>query len=102
MISGKGGTGKTTVAASLAALMDDEVLADSDVDAPDLHLLLAPRVLAMEEFVGGSEAIINLDRCTACGRCAELCRFDAIEKADGAFRVSEMACEGCGLCARVG
>jgi MinD superfamily P-loop ATPase len=106
VISGKGGTGKTSLAASLAALAGPVVLADCDVDAADLHLLLQPRVLHREEFTGGGKARIKPGHCTACGKCEELCRFDAIY-CDGpgngrvgrTFRVDALACEGCGVCA---
>ncbi len=108
VISGKGGTGKTTVTASLAALAEDFVLADCDVDAADLHLLLEPQVRQVEDFVGGWKADIVPDDCTACGRCAELCHFDAIDpvmddggEAPAFYRVSDLACEGCGLCGHV-
>jgi MinD superfamily P-loop ATPase len=105
VISGKGGTGKTSLVASFAVLADSLVVADCDVDAADLHLLLAPTVLRREEFSGGSRAWIDPDRCVGCGECHELCRFDAIH-ADGAFddrrpsryRVDPIACEGCGVC----
>jgi len=108
VISGKGGTGKTTVVAALAALAQDKVLADCDVDAADLHLLLRPEVREVRDFYGGQKAVINEDLCTGCGRCAELCHFDAIEPTqsgdqEGAltYRVNEFACEGCGLCGYV-
>jgi MinD superfamily P-loop ATPase len=106
VISGKGGTGKTSVAASLAALAKPLVLVDCDVDAADLHLILKPRVVSHEKFLGGSKARIKPGHCTACGKCMELCRFDAIHF-DGpgsgriakTFRVDRLACEGCGVCA---
>jgi len=108
VISGKGGTGKTTVAASLAHLADNQVLADNDVDAADLHLLLAPEVREVHEFVGGTKATIDSSRCTACGRCAEACHFNAVrfdgphnDIADKTYRIEPLACEGCGLCPRV-
>jgi len=108
VISGKGGTGKTTVTAALAALAKDKVMADCDVDAADLHLLLEPDIREVRDFRGGLKALIREGDCTACGRCAELCHFDAIEPVglDGegnpaAYRVSEFACEGCGLCGYV-
>ncbi len=94
VISGKGGTGKTTMVGSFAALADDKVLADCDVDAADLHLLLAPRVERDEEFWSGQVAEIDPDRCTRCGICEELCRFRAIEDCV----VNPLACEGCGFC----
>lgn len=102
VISGKGGTGKTVVSASFAALATNAVLADVDVDASNLHLLLHPEVLERREFVGGSKARVDRRGCTACGRCRPVCRFDAVsEDGAGIARVDPLACEGCGLCARV-
>jgi MinD superfamily P-loop ATPase len=106
LISGKGGTGKTSIVASFAALAAKRaVLADCDVDAADLHLVLEPRVLRRSDFVGGSKACIKPGHCTACGKCEELCRFDAIYydgpgngRVDKTFRVDSLACEGCGVC----
>ncbi len=108
VISGKGGTGKTTLTASLAQLARDAVLADNDVDAADLHLLLAPEVLEGHDFVGGTKATIDPTDCIGCGKCATACHFDAITF-DGpandivgkTYRIDPMACEGCGLCPRV-
>jgi len=92
----------------VAALAQDKVLADCDVDAADLHLLLRPEVREVRDFYGGQKAVISEDICTGCGRCAELCHFDAIEPAqsgdhEGAltYRVNEFTCEGCGLCGYV-
>jgi len=106
VISGKGGTGKTSIVASFAALADKAVLADCDVDAADLHLVLNPKVIRRESFSGGKRARIAPDRCTACGKCRELCRFGAIDfdgpgngRIDKTFRVDPIACEGCGVCA---
>ncbi len=101
IISGKGGTGKTSIVASFAALASGAVLADCDVDAADLHLVLPPTVRRSVEFSGGSQASIDPQRCTGCGRCAELCRFDAIETdaETGRYRVDPIGCEGCGVCA---
>ena len=106
VLSGKGGTGKTSLVAALAALASDKVLADCDVDAADLHLVLDPQRRRREPFMSGKEARIVPDRCSACGDCAEQCRFDAIHltRADGGrstYVVDPIACEGCGLCARV-
>ena len=107
VISGKGGTGKTTVTAALAALSDDKVMADCDVDAADLHLLLRPRVLEAQDFYGGKKATIRSAQCVACGVCAAHCHFDAIDPvyaADGtptAYAVNDLACEGCGFCGHV-
>ena len=78
VISGKGGTGKTSVTASFAALAAGRaVLADCDVDAADLHLVMTPEILERHEFKSGREAVIQKDDCTGCGICADLCRFDA-------------------------
>lgn len=108
IISGKGGTGKTSVTAALAAMAREVVLADCDVDAPNLHLVLAPRHRLAEVFCGSKRAIIDAQRCAACGRCAMACRFDAISLSgsrngavDATYRVDELACEGCGVCALV-
>jgi MinD superfamily P-loop ATPase len=98
ILSGKGGTGKTSITASFAALADKPVLVDCDVDAADLHLVLEPKKTEAHEFMGGRVAIIDADKCTACGACAEVCRFDAISEHDGLYRVDEMECEGCGVC----
>ncbi len=97
ILSGKGGTGKTTIAGSLAALAKEKVLADCDVDAADLHLLLSPSVKQKSEFWSGQVAHIDEDRCTECGLCQEICRFNAIKD----FRVDPVSCEGCGFCSHV-
>jgi len=81
VISGKGGTGKTSLVAALAALAEDKVLADCDVDAADLHLLLRPETESVNEFYGSHKAVIDADLCTGCGRCREVCRYDAIAAA---------------------
>ena len=106
VISGKGGTGKTSIVASFAALAEKVVLADCDVDAADLHLVLEPKVVRRESFSGGKRARIKSGHCTTCGKCEELCRFDAIyfdgpgnDKLDKTFCVDPIACEGCGVCA---
>ncbi len=106
VISGKGGTGKTSVVASFAALAAGSVLADCDVDAADLYLVLEPKIIRQENFSGGKRARIDHNLCTACGKCKELCRFDAIffdgegnERLQKTFRVDPVACEGCGVCA---
>jgi len=95
IISGKGGTGKTSVVASFAALAKNKVLADADVDAADLHLILAPEIRHEEDFMGGRTARINLEACTECGECLERCQFDAISPD---FVVNRIDCEGCGVC----
>lgn len=104
VISGKGGTGKTSLTASFAALVRNAVMADCDVDAADLHLILAPAVRHREEFRSSHAAAIRADDCMGCGRCAALCRYNAIVPAirpgDGArvFEVDSGTCEGCGVC----
>jgi MinD superfamily P-loop ATPase len=106
IISGKGGTGKTSILASFAALAEKVVLADCDVDAADLHLVLEPRIRKRESFWGGSQARVMSGHCTACGKCEEVCRFDAISydgpgngRVDKTFCVDPVSCEGCGVCA---
>jgi MinD superfamily P-loop ATPase len=94
VISGKGGTGKTTLVAAFASLAKEKVLTDCDVDAADLHLILNPTVKRRESFSGGRSPVVDLERCTKCGTCTEVCRFDAIE--DGV--VDLIACDHCGLC----
>ncbi|MDD3249493.1 MAG: ATP-binding protein [Smithellaceae bacterium] len=103
IISGKGGTGKTSVTASLAALADRPVICDCDVDAADLHLVLEPEILQEHEFRSGHEAFIRQNDCTGCGICADLCRFGAIrmekkEDSDTLFVIDPVSCEGCGVC----
>ncbi|KAF5417602.1 MAG: NAD(P)H-quinone oxidoreductase subunit I, chloroplastic [Candidatus Methanogaster sp.] len=113
IISGKGGTGKTTLVASFAALAGNLVIADCDVDAPDLHLLLHPEIVKREEFKGLNIAAMDKSRCTDCGMCAEACRFKAIsDNASGVdardrdfftgvtsgYVVNPTRCEGCGVC----
>ncbi len=105
VISGKGGTGKTSMVAAFAALAENLILADCDVDAADLHLVLEPRIIRRQHFSGGKQARIKTGHCTACGQCAELCRFAAITfdgsgngKVKKTFRVDPIACEGCGVC----
>jgi len=95
IISGKGGTGKTTFTASFAALAKHAVFADCDVDAADLHLLLQPDIRYREEFRSGTTAVIDQEKCTHCGKCQELCRFDAI---NDSHIVNPFACEGCAVC----
>jgi len=97
VLSGKGGTGKTTIVGSFAALAKGKVLADCDVDAADLHLLLSPSEKQKSEFWSGQVAHIDEEKCTECGLCQELCRFDAIKD----FRVDAVSCEGCGFCSHI-
>jgi len=95
VISGKGGTGKTTVLASFAALAHRAVLADADVDAADLHLLLTPEIKETHNFPGGFRALINSDQCTRCAVCVAVCRYGAISSE---LLVDPILCEGCGVC----
>ena len=97
-LSGKGGTGKTTVAGAFAALWSDKILADCDVDAANLHLLLDVEEQSSGTYEGSSLAAIDPDRCTACGRCVEACRFHAISRP---IQVDPFLCEGCGTCVTV-
>jgi len=97
VLSGKGGTGKTSIVASFASLAQSKVLADCDVDAADLHLLLKPKVKEEKEFWSGHVAFIDKEKCTECGLCQELCRFGAIKD----FEVDPLSCEGCGFCYHV-
>ena len=95
IVSGKGGTGKTSVTAAFASLAKNSLLCDADVDAADLHLLMAPIVQKKTDFMGGSLAQIRKEDCTECGRCRELCRFEAISED---YVVDSINCEGCGVC----
>jgi len=104
VLSGKGGTGKTSVTAAFAHLAaqsnfaNQVVLADADVDAANLELVLQPRLLEQEDFKGGKVAVINQDTCSACGDCQAVCRFDAINHADGLYVIDPIACDGCAAC----
>ena len=105
VISGKGGTGKTSIVASFAALAKNAVLADCDVDAADLHLVLEPKIMQKSDFSGGKRAAIVAEKCSGCGKCQELCRFDAIhlngegnDVVDKTFTVDPISCEGCKVC----
>lgn len=102
VISGKGGTGKTSLTASFAFLAGESaVVVDCDVDAADLHLLLKPDFHQPQTFFSGEVASIDRELCTGCNLCKEVCRFDAIHVEDGTYTVDPIACEGCGYCARV-
>lgn len=111
IISGKGGTGKTSIVSSFATLAQNKIMVDCDVDAADLHLILKPEILKTTEFYSGKTAEIIQNKCTKCGRCIEVCRFDAIfkmktdassenisESRQWDFIVNEIGCEGCGTC----
>jgi MinD superfamily P-loop ATPase len=97
VLSGKGGTGKTTIVGSLAALAERKVLADCDVDAADLHLLLSPSQRQKNEFWSGQIARIDDEKCTQCGQCQGICRFNAIKD----FKVDPVSCEGCSFCSYI-
>jgi MinD superfamily P-loop ATPase len=105
VISGKGGTGKTSIVASFAALAKNAVLADCDVDAADLHLILHPRIKQTFDFTGGKRASVITDKCIGCGKCEEVCNFDAAlfngpanEVAERTYIIDPIACEGCKVC----
>ncbi len=98
ILSGKGGTGKTSLTAAFAGLAPSLMLCDADVDAADLHLIMSPDIQETHDFVGGNEAVIIQDLCTGCGTCKELCRFDAVSESDEKFVVDALNCEGCGVC----
>ena len=98
IISGKGGTGKTSLTGAFAHLASNKIICDLDVDAPDLHLLLQPTKERLEEFYSGNEADIDQEKCDGCGLCASLCQFDAIKQNGGGFAVDPVRCEGCKVC----
>jgi MinD superfamily P-loop ATPase len=101
VISGKGGTGKTSVSAAFAQLMQKGIVCDLDVDAPDLHIILKPVIRQEHHFLSGMEAQISQEACTACAACAEACRFDAIYQQGESFAVDPLRCEGCAFCAAI-
>jgi len=98
IISGKGGTGKTSLTGAFAHLAGNKIICDLDVDAPDLHLLLQPKRERLEEFYSGNEADIDREKCDGCGLCASLCQFDAIKQNGDGFMVDPVRCEGCKVC----
>jgi len=105
VISGKGGTGKTSIVASFAALAKNAVFADCDVDAADLHLVLEPQVRQTNDFTGGKLASVVTEKCIGCGKCREVCRFDAVNSNGPAndivaktFTIDPVSCEGCKVC----
>lgn len=105
VISGKGGTGKTSIVAAFANLVKNAVFADCDVDAADLHLVLSPTIKQQSDFSGGKRAAINSDKCIGCGKCADMCRFNAIqldspanEMIEKTYIVDPISCEGCKVC----
>lgn len=104
VISGKGGTGKTSLVASLAVLARQAVIADCDVDASNLHLVLEASIIQRQAFSGGAQATIKPDLCSHCGQCLEVCRFNAVkvdqadQSNDKKYEINPIACEGCGVC----
>lgn len=102
IISGKGGTGKTLLSACFAALAENKVMADCDVDAANLHLLLHPEIQKTHSFYGLDKAKIDPEKCTGCGECVHVCRFDAISEIQEAnFLVDRVSCEGCTVCSLI-
>ena len=102
ILSGKGGTGKTSIAAALASVSEEAVFCDTDVDAADLHLILDPDIKEYHQFPGGLIASIDPESCNACGICKEFCRFDAIHiNQEGGYYINPHQCEGCRLCERI-
>ncbi len=98
IISGKGGTGKTSLAAAFAHLAENHVICDLDVDAPDMHLILNPKNTIETDFVSGHEAVIDPDKCDACGKCMEMCQYEAVNETDAIFSIDPLKCEGCKVC----
>jgi len=102
IISGKGGTGKTTVCAAISHLLESKVICDADVDAANLHLLLSPQVKETRDFFGSERPVVDLKKCSRCRRCVDACRFDAfVTEAEGFPHVREEYCEGCAACVQV-
>lgn len=102
VVSGKGGTGKTSITAALATHFENIVLADCDVDASDLHLILTPQLRHAESFISGHEAKVRQDDCIGCMKCYDACRFGAVTKDErGSVFIDAIACEGCGVCSWV-
>ena len=102
IISGKGGTGKTSLTGAFAHLASNKIICDLDVDAPDLHLLLSPTKEREEDFRSGYEARIDAEKCSRCGLCASMCQFGAIHENEEGFAVDPLRCEGCKVCVAQG
>lgn len=98
IVSGKGGTGKTTLSAAFSYLAQNALIADCDVDAPNLHLILKPDIVKKFDYFGSKKAFLKQDLCVQCGLCFNICRFEAIEFKDNSYKVKDYACEGCGAC----
>lgn len=98
IISGKGGTGKTSLTAAFAHLADNTIICDLDVDAPDLHLLLHPNTQQTHEFFSGYQAVIQPDLCDGCDTCRQMCRYDAVQPGIPAPVIDPLKCEGCKVC----
>ncbi len=101
IISGKGGTGKSTICAAFASLKQGTLLADCDVDAANMHILFTPEIESEEVFTGAETAVIDYSKCTNCGICLSYCRFDAISFNNSKIEISPVFCDGCRLCTRV-
>ena len=101
ILSGKGGTGKTSISAALAGLASNVVLCDNDVDAADLHLILEPEIKETHTFSSGWKAKLDSSKCTMCGLCVSHCRFDAILETNNKLSINPFQCEGCRLCERI-
>lgn len=102
VLSGKGGTGKSSITAALASIVNNAVFCDNDVDASNLHIIFEPKIIKRDIYYGAWIASINNDVCNQCGICAMHCQFDAIHSSsDGKFYINDLQCEGCRLCERV-
>jgi MinD superfamily P-loop ATPase len=101
IVSGKGGTGKTSITAGLASIAQNSVFCDTDVDAPDLHLILSPQIKETNSFNSGNSALIDKEKCIDCGLCIEKCRYSAIRRIESKPEVNPFICEGCKLCERL-
>lgn len=101
IISGKGGTGKSSISAAFATLSEQVLLADCDVDAANLYIIFSPTHNEEQVYIAGQTAVINYDKCTHCGLCMNYCRFEAISNNNGRIEISETSCDGCQLCSRI-
>ena len=98
IVSGKGGTGKTTLSSSFGSLLESVILADCDVDASNLNLMFKTKINERYEYFGGKKAVIDQDKCDKCGICKNVCRFEAIIFEDNVYKIDPYACEGCNAC----